>query len=154
MSDISIGFLLFVVFLTIVVAAFFASTETALMSLNRYRLRHKAQSGHRSAKLAEKLLAQPDRLIGIIPRGIQFIGCLDQTDFLFLQRGSSCSQYPWCTQRELVHFSFRGAPFPPCFSPPRRRDFQDMTEQTEPSSGRPIALYGCKIEILSYRSDQ
>ena len=69
MSDISIGFLLFVVFLTIVVAAFFASTETALMSLNRYRLRHKAQSGHRSAKLAEKLLAQPDRLIGIILLG-------------------------------------------------------------------------------------
>ena len=69
MSDISIGFLLFVVSLMIVVAAFFASTETALMSLNRYRLRHKAQSGHRSAKLAEKLLARPDRLIGIILLG-------------------------------------------------------------------------------------
>ncbi|MES1195324.1 MAG: CNNM domain-containing protein, partial [Steroidobacter sp.] len=69
MSDISIGLLLFVVFLMIVVAAFFASTETALMSLNRYRLRHKAQSGDRSARLAEKLLAQPDRLIGVILLG-------------------------------------------------------------------------------------
>jgi len=53
----------------IVVAAFFASTETALMSMNRYRLRHKAQSGNRSAKLAEKLLAKPDRLIGVILLG-------------------------------------------------------------------------------------
>lgn len=56
----------------IVVSAFFASTETALMSVNRYRLRHKAQAGHRSAKLAEKLLAQPDRLIGIILLGNTF----------------------------------------------------------------------------------
>ncbi len=72
MSDLSIGLLLFVVFLMIVVAAFFASTETALMSLNRYRLRHKALSGHRSAKLAEKLLAHPDRLIGIILLGNTF----------------------------------------------------------------------------------
>ena len=57
------------VLLTIVVAAFFASTETALMSLNRYRLRHQAQSGQRSAKLAEQLLAKPDRLIGVILLG-------------------------------------------------------------------------------------
>ncbi len=60
---------MFIVFLMIFVAAFFASTETALMSLNRYRLRHKAQSGHRGAKLAEKLLAKPDRLIGVILLG-------------------------------------------------------------------------------------
>ena len=72
MNDISIGFLLFVVFLMIVVSAFFASTETALMSLNRYRLRHKAQSGHRSARLAEQLLAKPDRLIGVILLGNTF----------------------------------------------------------------------------------
>jgi len=56
----------------IVISAFFASTETALMSVNRYRLRHKAKSGHRSAKLAERLLAQPDRLIGIILLGNTF----------------------------------------------------------------------------------
>ena len=42
------------------------------MSLNRYRLRHKAQSGNRSAKLAEHLLAHPDRLIGIILLGNTF----------------------------------------------------------------------------------
>ena len=47
-------------------AAFFAGSETALMSLNRYRLRHRANEGHRGARLAEALLAHPDRLIGLI----------------------------------------------------------------------------------------
>ncbi len=47
-------------------AAFLAGSETALMSLNRYRLRHAAQAGDRGARLAEGLLAKPDRLIGLI----------------------------------------------------------------------------------------
>src|SRR3984893_17932100 len=50
----------------LLLAAFFAGSETALMSLNRYRLRHRAQAGSRGARLAEKLLARPDRLIGLI----------------------------------------------------------------------------------------
>src|SRR5260370_12405414 len=36
------------------------------MSLNRYRLRHRAKAGQRGARLAEALLAHPDRLIGLI----------------------------------------------------------------------------------------
>ncbi len=39
------------------------------MSINRYRLRHRAREGHRSAQLAEKLLARPERLIGLILLG-------------------------------------------------------------------------------------
>jgi Mg2+/Co2+ transporter CorB len=50
----------------LVLAAFFAGSETALMSLNRYRLRHRAQAGNRGARLVEGLLARPDRLIGLI----------------------------------------------------------------------------------------
>jgi Mg2+/Co2+ transporter CorB len=50
----------------LILAAFFAGSETALMSLNRYRLRHSANEGHRGARLAEALLAHPDRLIGLI----------------------------------------------------------------------------------------
>src|ERR1700753_2200040 len=50
----------------LVLAAFFAGSETALMSLNRYRLRHRAKAGIRGARLAEALLAHPDRLIGLI----------------------------------------------------------------------------------------
>jgi Mg2+/Co2+ transporter CorB len=52
--------------LLLVLAAFFAGSETALMSLNRYRLRHQANAGNRGARLAETLLAKPDRLIGLI----------------------------------------------------------------------------------------
>jgi Mg2+/Co2+ transporter CorB len=50
----------------LVLAAFFAGSETALMSINRYRLRHRASEGSRGARLAEALLARPDRLIGLI----------------------------------------------------------------------------------------
>ncbi len=50
----------------LLLAAFFAGSETALMSLNRYRLRHRAKAGHRGARLAEALLSRPDRLIGLI----------------------------------------------------------------------------------------
>jgi len=39
------------------------------MRLNRYRLRHKARSGLRAAKITETLLQQPDRLIGLILLG-------------------------------------------------------------------------------------
>jgi Mg2+/Co2+ transporter CorB len=53
----------------LVLSAFFSSTETALMSLNRYRLRHQARAGHRGARIAEQLLQRPDRLIGLILLG-------------------------------------------------------------------------------------
>jgi Mg2+/Co2+ transporter CorB len=55
--------------LCFILSAFFSSTETALMSINRYRLRTRARQGHRGAKLAEQLLSQPDRLIGVILLG-------------------------------------------------------------------------------------
>jgi Mg2+/Co2+ transporter CorB len=54
--------------LCILLSAFFSGTETALMSLNRYRLKHRA-AGNRLARLTESLLARPDRLIGIILLG-------------------------------------------------------------------------------------
>ena len=55
--------------LCILLSAFFSGTETALMSINRYRLRHRASEGHAGARLAERLLARPDRLIGVILLG-------------------------------------------------------------------------------------
>lgn len=39
------------------------------MSLNRYRMRHLANEGHRGAKLARKLLSQTDKLLGVILLG-------------------------------------------------------------------------------------
>jgi Mg2+/Co2+ transporter CorB len=52
--------------LLILFSAFFSSTETALMSINRYRLRHRAREGNLGARAAEQLLERPDRLIGLI----------------------------------------------------------------------------------------
>jgi Mg2+/Co2+ transporter CorB len=65
-DDIPLGFLIGILFLLLTLSAFFSGTETALMALNRYRLKHKARSGHRGARLAEKLLLRPDRLITLI----------------------------------------------------------------------------------------
>jgi Mg2+/Co2+ transporter CorB len=50
----------------IVLSAYFSSSETAMMSLNRYRLRHLAKGEHGGARRADALLARPDRLLGII----------------------------------------------------------------------------------------
>ncbi|NNC76534.1 MAG: HlyC/CorC family transporter [Woeseiaceae bacterium] len=55
--------------LLLLLSACFSGSETALMSLNRYQLRHKARQGHRGARIAEKLLQRPDRLIGLILLG-------------------------------------------------------------------------------------
>lgn len=64
-----LGLLVALIVVLVVLSAFFSGTETALMSLNRYRLRHQARSGHRGARVAEWLLQRPDRLIGLILLG-------------------------------------------------------------------------------------
>ena len=46
------------------------------MALNRYRLRHLADTGHRGAKQAQKLLEKPDRLIGLILLGNNVVNIL------------------------------------------------------------------------------
>jgi Mg2+/Co2+ transporter CorB len=66
MEHFSLGVLFAALGVLLLLAAFFAGSETALMSLNRYRLRHRAKTGHRGARLTEALLARPDRLIGLI----------------------------------------------------------------------------------------
>jgi Mg2+/Co2+ transporter CorB len=68
-DGIPIGWLFGLLFLLLFLSAFFSGTETALMSVNRYRLRHSARSGNRAARVTEKLLERPDRLIGLILLG-------------------------------------------------------------------------------------
>lgn len=63
-----VGILIFLILLS----AFFSAAEIGLMTLNRYRVRHLADSGQRSARLALKLLARPDRLLGVILLGNNF----------------------------------------------------------------------------------
>ncbi len=66
MRDIPLPWLIGVLVVCIALSAFFSSTETALMAVNRYRLRHLARGGSVGARAAEKLLGTPDRLIGLI----------------------------------------------------------------------------------------
>ena len=68
-SDGSLGLLIAVLVGLVCLSAFFSGSETALMSVNRYRLRHAARAGSRGARFAERLLARPDRLIGLILLG-------------------------------------------------------------------------------------
>lgn len=76
MDEIPIGALFGALIFLLLLSAFFSGSETALMTLNRYRLRHHAEGGHPGARLAEKLLAQPDRLIGLILLGNNFVNIL------------------------------------------------------------------------------
>lgn len=76
MEDASIGFLLGVLCFLIFCSAFFSSSETGMMSLNRYRLKHLVKKKHRGARKASKLLERPDRLIGVILIGNNFVNIL------------------------------------------------------------------------------
>ncbi|NKC14483.1 MAG: DUF21 domain-containing protein [Gammaproteobacteria bacterium] len=60
----------------VALSAFFSSSETSMMALNRYRLRHLAEQGHRGARRAKRLLDRPDRLIGLILLGNNFVNIL------------------------------------------------------------------------------
>ena len=50
----------------VVISAYFSGSETGMMTLNRYRLRHRAKQGNRAARRVEKLLRKPDRLISLV----------------------------------------------------------------------------------------
>ncbi|PCI60324.1 MAG: magnesium/cobalt efflux protein [Gammaproteobacteria bacterium] len=66
MDDISTATLFTILGILIILSAYFSSSETGMMSLNRYRLRHLEKQKHKGAKRVSKLLARPDRLIGLI----------------------------------------------------------------------------------------
>lgn len=76
MEEIPLGTLYTALFILIVLSGFFSSSETGLMAINRYRLKHLANSGHRGARLAQKLLTRPDRLIGLILLGNNMVNIL------------------------------------------------------------------------------
>jgi len=55
-----------VLFFLLIISAFFSISETSMMALNRYRLKHLATSGHPGAKRASSLLAQPERFLSVV----------------------------------------------------------------------------------------
>ena len=76
MDDISTGVLIGALVFLVFLSAFFSASEIAMVSLNRHRLQHLASSGHRGARIAQRLLARPDRLIGVILLGSNTINAL------------------------------------------------------------------------------
>jgi Mg2+/Co2+ transporter CorB len=75
-DDVPLASLIGLLIPLLLLSAFFSGSETALMSLNRYQLRHKAREGHRGARLAENLLKRPDRVIGLILLGNNLVNFL------------------------------------------------------------------------------
>jgi Mg2+/Co2+ transporter CorB len=76
LDEIPLSALLGALVFLVLLSAFFSAAEIALVTLNRYRLRSLAESGHRGAHLAAKLLERPDRLIGVILLGSNSINAL------------------------------------------------------------------------------
>ena len=69
METISLSTQIGILLLLLACTAFFSVSETSLMSLNRYRMKHLAKQGHRGARLASVLLSKTDKLLGVILLG-------------------------------------------------------------------------------------
>ena len=76
MNEIPVWLLLSSISILLVLSAFFSSAETGMMALNKYRLKHLIKQNNRSAKRADKLLKRPDRLLGVILIGNNFVNIL------------------------------------------------------------------------------
>lgn len=79
MDDIPISALSITLVVLLIVSGFFSLAETSMMAVNRYRLRHLANEGHPGAKLAVGLLAQTDKMLGVILLGNNLINAASAT---------------------------------------------------------------------------
>ncbi|MCI7718494.1 HlyC/CorC family transporter [[Pasteurella] aerogenes] len=66
MDSIPLSTLVIALIVLLILSAYFSSSETGLLSANRYRMRFLAEKGHRGAKKAEKLLKKTDTLLSLI----------------------------------------------------------------------------------------
>ena len=76
MEHISTTTLIVTLIIMVVISAYFSGSETGMMTLNRYRLRHLAKQGDRRARRVEKLLQKPDRLISLVLIGNNLVNIL------------------------------------------------------------------------------
>ncbi|MFW0976603.1 HlyC/CorC family transporter [Leclercia pneumoniae] len=76
MEHISTTALIVTLIIMVVISAYFSGSETGMMTLNRYRLRHRAKQGNRAARRVEKLLRKPDRLISLVLIGNNLVNIL------------------------------------------------------------------------------
>lgn len=76
MNEAPLGFLFGLIGFLILLSGFFSGSETGMMALNRYRLRHLSKSGHKGARKASKLLEEPESLISTILIGNNLVNNL------------------------------------------------------------------------------
>jgi len=76
LEHISTTTLIVTLIVMVVVSAYFSGSETGMMTLNRYRLRHLSKQGNRAAKRVERLLRKPDRLISLVLIGNNLVNIL------------------------------------------------------------------------------
>ena len=79
MDEIPLGTMSLALIVLLIVSGAFSLAETAMMAANRYRLKHQAQRGARGARLALSLLAQTDKLLGVILLGNNLINAAAAT---------------------------------------------------------------------------
>ncbi|MDQ1363047.1 MAG: magnesium and cobalt exporter, family, partial [Pseudomonadota bacterium] len=78
MQDIDTDTLVIIFLVLIALSAFFSASETGLMTLNRYRLKHLAEK-FAGARLAQSLLQRPDRLLGVLLLSSNLVNALAST---------------------------------------------------------------------------
>jgi Mg2+/Co2+ transporter CorB len=76
LNEAPLGLLFSILGVLILLSAFFSSSETGMMALDRYRLKHLKDQNHRGARRASRLLERPDRLIGLILIGNNLVNVL------------------------------------------------------------------------------
>ncbi|WP_159226944.1 HlyC/CorC family transporter [Pantoea sp. 18059] len=76
MENVSTTTLIIILSVMVLVSAWFAGSETGMMTLNRYKLRHQAKNGSRPARRVEKLLRRPDRLLSLVLIGNNLVNIL------------------------------------------------------------------------------
>ncbi|MBU2641547.1 MAG: HlyC/CorC family transporter [Gammaproteobacteria bacterium] len=79
MDSIATSTLFAVLAVLLLTSAFFSASETAMMAINRYRLRHAADTGHRGAMRAQALLDRTDKLLGVILLGNNLVNAASGT---------------------------------------------------------------------------
>lgn len=98
MNEVPLSVLFSILAVLILFSGFFSSSETGMMSLNRYRLRHLARNNHQGARRAVKLLDKPDRLIGTILTGNNLV------NFAAAALATIISQRLWPDNPDLAVF--------------------------------------------------
>ena len=76
MTNITIENLFIILFILLLLSAFFSGAETSLMSVNRYKLKHKFKTGDKSAARVHFLVANPDKTLGLILLMNNFVNIL------------------------------------------------------------------------------